>query len=130
MWLGFGLLLTGLALYLIPLDKVGLKPPTQDFKVLLLSGAAIIEIISALFLWMYRSTTAQLTYLYDRQMYSHTAILCFRMMSVVNNKDTGDTTIGVIIAKLLDYWTAKPDRPGAPTGSGIASLLGAQGARK
>jgi hypothetical protein len=121
MWLGFVLLLSGLALYIVPLDKLGLNPPTQDFKMLLLSGAAIIEFISALFLWMYRSTTAQLTYLYDRQMYSHTAILCFRMSSTIE-KEKGDETRAAIVTKLLD-WHAKPDRPAIPSGGGLAALL-------
>lgn len=121
MWLGFGLLLCGLALYIVPLDKFGLNPPTQDFKILLLSGAAIIEFISALFLWMYRSTTAQLTYLYDRQMYSHTAILCFRMASTIE-RAKADETRASIVTKLLD-WNAKPERPALPSGGGLAALL-------
>lgn len=128
MWLGFALLLSGLALYIVPLEKFGLNSPTQDFKILLLSGAAIIEFISALFLWMYRSTTAQLTYLYDRQMYSHTAILCFRMASTID-RGKGDETRASIVTKLLD-WNPKPDRPALPGGSGLAALLPKQAPSK
>jgi hypothetical protein len=128
MWLGFALLLSGLALYIVPLDKLGLNSPTQDFKILLLSGAAIIEFISALFLWMYRSTTAQLTYLYDRQMYSHTAILCFRMASTIE-RIKGDETRASIVIKLLD-WSAKPERPALPSGGGLAALLPKQATGK
>ncbi|MDH3535829.1 MAG: hypothetical protein OER87_08795 [Gammaproteobacteria bacterium] len=121
MWFGFALLLAGLALYIVPLSKFGLNPPAENFEILVLGGAAIIEFISALFLWMYRSTTAQLTYLYDRQMYSHTAILCFRMASTIE-KEKGDEARASIVAKLLD-WNAKPARPASPSGSGLASLL-------
>ena len=121
MWLGFTLLLVGLALYIVPLSKFGLNPPTENFEVLVLGGAAIIEFISALFLWMYRSSTAQLTYLYDRQMYSHTAILCFRMASTIE-KDRGDETRAAIVTRLLD-WNAKSERPAPPDGSRMAALL-------
>jgi len=128
MWFGFALLLTGLALYILPLERLGLHAPTADFKLLLLSGAAIIEFISALFLWMYRSTTSQLTYLYDRQMYSHTAILCFRMSSTID-RAKGDETRASIVTKLLE-WNAKPERPALQSRTEMAALLPKQAPSK
>lgn len=121
MWLGFALLLTGLALYIVPLEQYGLKSPNQDFKIVILSGSAIIEFISALFLWMYKSTTAQLTYLYDRQMHSHTAILCFLMAARIDPAK-GDETRAAIVAKLMD-WHAKPVRPALLGGRGLAAFM-------
>ena len=121
MWLGFILLLVGIALYVAPVEKLGLKPPAQEFNILILSGAAIIEFISALFLWVYRSTTAQLTYFYNRQMYSHTAILCFRMASAME-KDKADHSRSAIVKKLLD-WNEKPERPPLEGSKAFRSLL-------
>lgn len=123
MWLGFILLLVGIALYVCPVEKLGLKPPTQDFDILILSGAAIIEFISALFLWVYRSTTTQLTYFYNRQMNSHNSILCFRMASTMDT-DKADDTKQAIIEKFLDL-TTMPERPPLFGAKGLRTLLSA-----
>jgi hypothetical protein len=125
MWLGFILLLVGIALYVGPVEKIGLKPPTQDFKVLIMGGAAIIEFISALFLWVYRSSTAQLTYFYNRQMHSHTSILCFRIASTMETAKADDTK-REIVQKVLD-WTSMPARPPLIGAKGLRALLPASG---
>ena len=119
MWLGFVLLLIGIALYVGPVERLNLTRPDQDFQILILSGAAIIEFISALFLWVYRSTTAQLTYYYKRQMHSHTSILCFRMASTMQQ---ADETKRAIIEKVLD-WNEMPERPALVGAKGLRSLL-------
>ncbi|MAR90804.1 MAG: hypothetical protein SV765_03895 [Pseudomonadota bacterium] len=119
MWLGFLLLLVGIALYVGPVEQLGLTRPPQNFNVLILSGAAIVEFISALFLWVYRSTIAQLTYYYRLQMYNHTSILCFRMASTMND---ADPTKQLIIEKILG-WTQMPERPPVVGARGLRSLL-------
>ncbi len=119
MWLGFVLLLIGIVLYVGPVEKLGLTRPTADFQILILSGAAIIEFVSALFLWVYRSTTAQLTYYYKRQMYSHTSILCFRMASTMEKSDEAKRAI---IDRVLD-WSEKPERPPVPGAKGFRALM-------
>jgi len=123
MWLGFALLLVGIALYVGPVEKLGLARPTQDFQILILAGATIIEFISALFLWVYRNTTAQLTFYYKRQMHSHTSILCFRMASTMQQSDDAKRAI---IDKVLD-WTEMPVRPPLAGTKGLRSLLPALG---
>lgn len=119
MWLGFVLLLIGIALYVGPVEKLGLTRPPQDFNVLIVSGAAIVEFISALFLWVYRSTIAQLTYYYKLQMHSHTSILCFRMASTMKDADEAKRAI---IGKMLE-WTARPERPPLTGAKGLTALL-------
>jgi hypothetical protein len=119
MWLGFMLLLVGIALYVGPVEMLGLTRPPQDFNILVLSGAAIVEFISALFLWVYRSTTAQLTYYYKLQMHNHTSILCFRMASTMQQADEPKR---VIIEKLLE-WTTTPERPPLVGAKGLRTLL-------
>jgi hypothetical protein len=125
MWLGFILLLVGIALYVGPVDRIGITRPGQDFQIVILSGAVIIELVSALFLWVYRSTTAQLTYYYRRQMHSHTAILCFRIASTMERPDE---TKRAIIDKMLD-WDDLPERPPVTGAKGIRSLLPSGGSR-
>jgi hypothetical protein len=121
MWLGFILLLVGVALYVGPVEKIGLKVPATDFSILIMGGAAIIEFISALFLWVYRSSIAQLEYFYNRQMYSHTSILCFRIATTME-KSQADDTKRAIVEKALD-WTLKPERPALVGGKGLRALL-------
>jgi hypothetical protein len=125
MWLGFILLLVGVALYVGPVERLGLKPPTQDFNILIMSGAAIIEFISALFLWVYRSSTGQLTYFYDRQMHTHTSILCFRIASTMEKANSDDTK-KAIVNKVLE-WTYTPERPPVAGAAGLRALLPTSG---
>jgi hypothetical protein len=128
MWLGFVLLLAGMALYVAPVEQLGFKPPTQDFHVIVMGGAAIIEFISALFLWVYRSSTAQLTYFYNRQMHTHTAILCFRIASTMQPEKADDTK-RAIVDKVLD-WSTSPEKTPLPGSKGMRAIIGSGGALK
>lgn len=122
MWLGFLILILGVALYVGPVETLGLSRPSEDFNILILSSAAIVEFISALFLWVYRSTINQLTFYYRLQMRSHTAILCFRMSTTMENADLAKRAI---ITSMLD--SSLVPEPTPPTGSkGFASLIGAR----
>jgi len=125
MWLGFLLLLIGIALYVGPVERLNLTRPPQDFNILILSGAAIVEFISALFLWVYRSTIAQLTYYYRLQMHNHTSILCFRMASTMAQPDE---TKRLIIEKILE-WSTLPERLPLTGAKGFRTLLQPRGAR-
>ena len=125
MWLGFALLLMGVALFVGPVERVGLNRPTSDIKILVMGGAAIIEFISALFLWVYQSTVAQLTYFYSTQMHSHTAILCFRMASTMEHSKEDDAK-RAIIDKVMD-WNLMPERPQVRGAKGLLSVLSKSG---
>lgn len=107
MWLGFLLLVSGIALYIAPLGQFGIEPPTGDFNLLILASAVIIEVVSALFLWVYRSTIGQLTFYYRLQMQSHTAIMCFRIATTM---DQADEAKRAVIDKLLGA-APEPERP-------------------
>jgi hypothetical protein len=118
MWLGFILLLVGVALYIGPVEKMGLAKPDKDaFNVLVIGGAVIIEFISALFLWAFRSSTVQLNRFYDRQMHTHAVVMCYRIASTIAQ---ADDTKKAIIEKILDRdWTLQ-----------IPAPVGAEGLRK
>lgn len=107
MWLGFLILIAGILLYIAPLEQIGIARPRGDFNTLILASALIVEVISALFLWVYRSTIGQLTFYYRLQMQSHTAILSFRIASTM---DKADDAKRAIIDKLLGA-SLVPERP-------------------
>jgi len=113
MWLGFILLLCGLALYVAPVEQIGLDiPDAATFNFLIIGGAAIIEFISALFLWVYRSTSVQLNNLYDREMYAHTVVLCYKIASTLKDPDESKKAI---IEKVMDrQWSfGTVEKPGS-----------------
>lgn len=117
MWLGFTLLILGLALYIGPVETLGLERPDQNFNVLILSSAAIIELISVLFLWFYRSTIGQLTFYYRLQIRNHNAILCSRIASSMKD---GDDARRAIINSMLDF-SLMPERPDVQGSGGLRS---------
>lgn len=118
MWLGFFVLLAGMALYIAPVDKLGLNRPAEDFFTLIIGTGLIIEFISVLFLWVYRSSLRQLTNFYNRQMGAHTAILSFRMTSKMSAEAASDT-IKTIVAKMLDVSSMHDiERPAGARGLG------------
>jgi hypothetical protein len=121
MWLGFLLLIAGIALYIVPLDVLRLARPPADFNWLILSGAVIIEVVSALFLWVYRSTIGQLTFYYRLQMQSHTAILCYRI-AMTMKEPAADEAKRAVIDKLLAA-TPEPERPAVAGAKGLRDLL-------
>lgn len=119
MWLGFAILLTGIALYIGPVEQFGIRRPTADFNLLVLSSAVVVEVISALFLWVYRSTIGQLTFYYRLQMHGHTAILCFRMAGTMEQSDEAKRAI---VDRLLDS-SVLPERPASTGAKGLVSLI-------
>jgi hypothetical protein len=121
MWFGFFVILAGIVYQMFSLDQY-FHPGTDkpDLKFVTLVSGAIIEVIAALFLWVYRSSIVQLTYFYNRQMHLHNVIFCYRMASSMTSKDD---TIRLIIGKVLDQtWTI--DRPATPSGKVVSDMLG------
>jgi len=120
MWLGFLILIAGIALYVAPLEQFRIARPSGDFRTMVLASAVIIEAISALFLWVYRSTIGQLTFYYRLQMQSHAAILSFR---IANTMDKADEAKRAIIDKLIGSSLA-PERPAVGGAKAFGVLLG------
>jgi len=114
-------------MYVGPVEKIGLKVPSQDFRILVMGGGVIVEFISVLFLWVYRSATDQLTHFYNRQMQTHTSILCFRIASTMETAKADDTK-GAIVDKVLD-WTSMSKRPPLIGAKGLRALLSAGGSK-
>ena len=125
MWLGFTLLVLGLALYVGAFDRLGIQRPSLDFNLLILATATIIEFISVMFLWVYRSTMGQLTFYYRLQVRNHTSILCYRMtMDMTSGKDGARRAI---VNSMLDN-ALTPERPPVEGSEGLRRWVTKRGA--
>ena len=117
MWLGFCVLLIGLALPLFaPYVGLNSPPPGRNF---VLGAGAIIEFISAAFLWVYRSATSQLSNFYNRQMHTHSWILCFRIATTIEQSSIRDQAKQSIVETVLGAakFLEKPEIPASPSRS-------------
>ncbi len=119
MWIGFLIIVVGIAQYIIPLEQFGLKSPGTDINIVIIAGGAIVEIISALFLWVYRSSIGQLTYFYNRQMHMHNVLFCFRIASTMKEPDE---TKKLLVEKVMEkIWN--PERPESTSSKGLMNLF-------
>ncbi len=119
MWIGFFIIILGIVYQVVPFEEYGLPKANTDIKMISLAGGGIVELISALFLWVYRSSIAQLTYFYNRQIYNHGVLMAYR---IAQTMDQGDDTKKMIVEKMMSQaWTV--ERPGAPSGAGFKKLI-------
>jgi len=123
MWIGFAVILGGIIIRVVDLDRFGLRPLDTDISTLIIISGAIIEVISALFLWVYRSSVRQLTYFYNRQLYNHSILMSQRIAETMTSADEIKKTI---IEKLLDRsWAYEPDT--LPSGQSLLSFRSPKG---
>lgn len=100
MWIGFAIIIFGLVVFMVPMPYLNQKFMNDNsLKTLTIGSGIIIELISALFLWIYKSTNEQLTYFYNRQIYVHNALFAFYIAKTTGNTDESKN---LIIAKILD----------------------------
>jgi hypothetical protein len=120
MWIGFALFMAGVVLHLVPLGRLGVGPPPSDVNVLVIVGGAVIEFISALFLWVYRSSMSQLTYYYNRQLHIHNMVFCSRIAASMS-AEKRDEAKRLIVKKMLDAIKG-PEALAAPGGRGMRDV--------
>jgi len=134
MWLGFAVILIGLLYQVVPLpaswsallDSSGGPAAKADLRVVALAGSTVIELIAALFLWVYRSSIAQLKYFYDRQMHIHNVVMCHRIAGAMKEPDA---TLAKIVDKVLER-TWATELLAQPSGKVLSELQASQiGAR-
>lgn len=118
MWIGFAVIIFGIVIRVVDLKQVGLIPIDTNMSTLIIVSGAIIEVISALFLWVYRNSLSQLNYFYNRQMYNHNVLMSQRIAATMENSDESKK---IIVEKLLDRWELKPNK--LPSGISILSSL-------
>jgi hypothetical protein len=98
MWVGFIVIISGVGINFLPISIRELFA-VSNVKDISISGGTVIEIISALFLWVYQSSINQLTYFYNRQMDNHNVLICQRIAETMKKSDD---TKKVIIEKILE----------------------------
>lgn len=108
MWLGFAVILIGILPQVLPIQVLR-TAGSQNIETIALAGGIVIEIISALFLWVYKSSLRQLTYFYNRQMYNYNILLCSNMIHEI----PGEQDIRrLIVEKVLDKeWIKESANP-------------------
>jgi hypothetical protein len=123
MWIGFVMMAAGLLPIVRPFGAQTAGQPVS-VNLLVSAGGLVIELISAMFLWMYRSSIGQLTYFYNRQMHLHNVLICFRIAANMKSEEVPQAlnAKALIIQKVLDsIWTV--ERPDAPNERGLKDLL-------
>lgn len=98
MWIGFIVIISGVAINFLPISIRELFA-VSNMQNISIAGGTVIEIISALFLWVYRSSISQLTYFYNRQMDNHNVLICQR---IAETMESSDETKKIIIEKILE----------------------------
>jgi hypothetical protein len=122
MWLGFIVILAGLAYQVLPLERLfpAAGPARIDITLAAIGGSVVIELIAALFLWVYRSAVTQLTYFYNRQLHIHNVLLCFRMAAAMKEPDD---TVRAIIERVLEPHSPLEQQP-LPSGRVLGEMFG------
>ena len=100
MWIGFIILAFGIISYLIPTTFINENLLDGNFQILTIGSGIITELISALFLWVYKNSTDRLTYFYNRQIFIHNALLAFK---ISNSIDQSDKAKELIVGKILEF---------------------------
>jgi hypothetical protein len=100
MWIGFAVIIGGVIIQFIPLPALAATvKATGGVSGITTIAGGVIEAISALFLWVYRSSIGQLTYFYNRQMHVHSVVLCDRIAQSMST--AADDARRMIIEKVL-----------------------------
>lgn len=100
MWIGFLIIILGIILYLFPSKVTNQELLSGNFQILTIASGILTEFISALFLWIYKSSVNNLTYFYNRQIFIHNTLLAYKIATSMKD---GDTTKKIIVEKILDF---------------------------
>ena len=106
MWLGFAVIVAGFASYFIPNSQIQGQQSVSARDFALMSGT-IIELISAAFLWMFKSSQNQLTNFYNRQFDNHNVLLLFNIAESMTDKDSAKMKI---VENLLPQKVAQSEK--------------------
>ena len=100
MWIGFGVIITGVAAYIFQIVGSTSSTSTGGIHILTVASGAVIEVVSALFLWVYSRSIRQLTYFYDRQSYNHHIVMC---TTIAEKADKPDDIRKLIVERVLEH---------------------------
>lgn len=100
MWLGLIILFLGMLMYIFPNEVLNNEIKNGNLQPLILVSGMVLEIISALFLAVYKTSLKKLTYFYDRQIFIHNALFAFKISKTMDDKDESKR---LIVEKILDF---------------------------
>ncbi|WP_343635665.1 hypothetical protein [Fluviicola sp.] len=100
MWIGFMIIMFGIISYMMPLPYINQNLVNGNFQILILGSGIVVELISGLFLWIYKSSLSQLKYFYNRQIFIHNSLLAF---AISESMDNSDESKKIIIEKILEF---------------------------
>ena len=106
MWVGFLLIIFGIIIYIIPSNilKIDNLEITEKVKFITISSGVVLELISGLFLWIYKNSITQLNYFYSRQIFIHNSLFAFRVAQTMKDSDEAKKEI---VSKILDFNSKK-----------------------
>jgi hypothetical protein len=119
MWLGFAIILFGLLSSAIKLP--GGETNKNQVQLLTVCSGIVVEAISALFLWIYKSSLNQLTYFYGKQVFLHNALIAYKISDTMEDKDKPKN---LIVQKIFEFCMQfKPDAIELPKTAGKKTTL-------
>lgn len=100
MFIGFFIIVIGIlgAFGILEIAFPGIKPIDVDNVVI--AGGILAEMISALFLWIYRTSLLQLTYFYKYQVHAHNVFISYLITNTMDKK-IRDSTRKELIKEFL-----------------------------
>ncbi|WP_445719655.1 TRADD-N-associated membrane domain-containing protein [Flavobacterium sp.] len=106
MWVGFLLIIFGIIIYIIPSNilKIDNLEITEKVKFITIASGVVLELISGLFLWIYKNSITQLNYFYSRQIFIHNSLFAFRVAQTMKDSDEAKKEI---VSKILDFNSKK-----------------------
>ena len=106
MWVGFLLIIFGIVIYIIPSNilKIDNLEVSEKVKFITITSGVILELVSGLFLWIYKNSLTQLNYFYSRQIFIHNSLFAFRMAQTMKDSDEAKKEI---VSKILDFNSKK-----------------------
>lgn len=109
MFVGFFIILTGIASAFGFFDIIFPDIKSVDINSVVIAGGVLAEMISALFLWVYNKSSSQLTYFYNRQIQAHNVILSFRIADSMGNTLKDEAKREIVKGILETSMTYPPD---------------------
>ena len=107
MWIGFLIIMFGIIPYLIPVLQINHDFLNGNLQILIIGSGIIIELISALFLWIYKDSVSQLRYFYNRQIFIHNSLFAYKISESMEKPDRAKQ---IIIEKILEFGLSNKEK--------------------
>ncbi|WP_201552154.1 TRADD-N-associated membrane domain-containing protein [Psychrobacter immobilis] len=100
MTIGLIIIFLGMFSYIFPNDFLNNEVRNGNFQPLVITSGIVLELISVIFLSIYKTSLGRLTYFYDRQVFIHNAMFAFKISKTMEEQDVSKK---LIVEKILDF---------------------------